>query len=148
NPRGGFMPTAYLADTEDTAYNLGRLLTILASLQDRAHEYELEGAGIVERYYGAASSAPASVFGLLWRLHQHHLRKVEQQGEKGFAAAQAIRARLAEVLGKFPPDGPGLPPRFPSQLTLEEQARFALGFYQQKAADLEAVRKLKEKPQP
>jgi CRISPR-associated protein Csd1 len=138
NPKGGFMPTPQLADTDDAAYNLGRLFCTLSALQDRAHEYQLEGPGIVERYYGAASSAPASVFAILWKLHNHHLRKLEQQGES--KAAAAIRGRIADIAAKFAPGGPNQPPKFPHQLNLEEQGRFALGFYQQKAADHQAIR--------
>lgn len=155
NPKGGFMPSPHLADTDDAAYNLGRLFCILSALQDQAHEYELEGAGIVERYYGTASSAPAGVFAVLWRLHNHHLRKLEQQGESGMKGAFAIRGRLADVVAKFPPGGPNQPPRFPPQLSLEEQGRFALGFYQQMAANRQAVRDAqaardpnKDKPKP
>ncbi len=134
------MPGPQLADTDDAAYNLGRLFQMLSALQDQAHEYELEGAGIVERYYGAASAAPAGVFAVLWKLHNHHLRKLEQQGEGGAKAAFAIRGRIADIVSKFPSGGPNQPPRFPPQLTLEEQGRFALGFYQQMAADRQAIR--------
>lgn len=141
---GEFMPTPQLCDTEDAAYNLGRLLRLLAALQDQAHEYELEGPGIIERYYGAASAAPANVFAILWKLHNHHLRKLEQQGEKGLRAASAIRGRIAEIMGKFGPGGANQPPQFPRQLSLEEQGRFALGFYQQLAADLQAIRESKK----
>jgi CRISPR-associated protein Csd1 len=140
NAKGGFMPEPQLADTDDAAYNLGRLLCILSALQDQAHEYELEGAGIVERYYGAASSAPAGVFAVLWKLHNHHLRKLEQKRESGGKAAFAIRGRIADIVSKFPSAGPNQPPRFPPQLTLEEQGRFALGFYQQMASDRQAMR--------
>ena len=140
NPNGGFTPMPQLADTDDQAYNLGRLLQIFSSLQDAAHEYELEGAGVVERYYGTASSAPAGVFAVLWKLHNHHLRKLEQQGDKGQGKASAIRTRIAEIVGKFSPAGPNQPPRFPRQLSLEAQGRFALGFYQQMAADKQAIR--------
>ena len=139
-PSGGFTPMPHLCDTDDAAYNLGRLLRLLSALQDAAHESELEGAGIVERYYGTASSAPASVFAVLWKLHNHHLRKLEQQGDNGKAAAFAIRNRVAEIVGKFPASGPGRPPQFPRQLTLEEQGRFALGFYQQMAFDQQVRR--------
>jgi CRISPR-associated protein Csd1 len=137
---GGFMPTPQLADTDDAAYNLGRLLCVLSALQDKAHDYQLEGPGVVERYYGTASSAPASVFAVLWKLHNHHLRKVEQQGPPGMKAAYAIRGRIADIVSRFPPGGPNQPPRFPPQLSLEEQGRFALGFYQQMAADRHAMR--------
>jgi CRISPR-associated protein Csd1 len=57
-------------ETNDPAYNCGRLLALFDDLQMRAHEFQLEGAGVVERYYGSASSAPNSAFGILWRLHQ------------------------------------------------------------------------------
>lgn len=138
------MPTAYLCETDDEAYNLGRLLRVLAALQDAAHDYELEGPGVVERYYGAASTAPANVFGVLWKLHVHHLRKLEQS-EKGRSTAYHIRSRLAEICGQFAPVGPGQPPRFPATLSLEAQGRFALGFYQQMAADRQAMRDAKAK---
>jgi CRISPR-associated protein Csd1 len=136
--KGGFMPAPYLCETDDAAYNLGRLLCILAALQDAAHDYKLEGPGIVERYYGTASAAPANVFGVLWKLHVHHLRKLEQ-GDGG-GAAYRIRNQIADVVAGFPPAGPNQPPQFPSTLTLEEQGRFALGFYQQMAADRRAKR--------
>lgn len=78
-------------ETDDPAYNCGRLLAIFDDLQMKAHEYRLEGAGVVERYYGTASSAPNSAFGILWRLHQHHLKKISRQGDKGKAASEAIK---------------------------------------------------------
>lgn len=127
-------------ETNDPAYNCGRLLAIFDDLQMRAHEYHLEGAGVVERYYGSASSAPNSAFGILWRLHQHHLKKVSRQGDKGKAAAEAIKRRIAEIAALFPQPKPNVPPEFPRAFSLVEQGRFALGFYQQKAAD-DAARK-------
>jgi CRISPR-associated protein Csd1 len=126
-------PQAY--DTDDAAYNCGRLLAIFDDLQMKAHEYQLEGAGVVERYYGSAASAPNSAFGILWRLHQHHLKKVSRQGDRGKAAAEAIKRRIAEIACRFPQPKPNLPPSFPRTFDLQAQGRFALGFYQQKAAD-------------
>jgi CRISPR-associated protein Csd1 len=130
-------------ETDDRAYNCGRLLAIFDDLQMRAHEFQLEGAGVVERYYGSASSAPNSAFGILWRLHQHHLKKVSRQGDKGKAAAEAIKRRIAEIAALFPQPKPNFPPEFPRAFSLVEQGRFALGFYQQKAADDAARRKAK-----
>ncbi len=128
-----FMPTYELADTPDPAYNLGRLLAVMENLQDRYHNYERKGAGIVERYYGTASSAPASAFPLLCRLARHHLSKLKKGEEKDKAAAYAIEKDIAEIFSKFQPTVAGQPPVFPRILTLEEQGKFALGFYQQKA---------------
>jgi CRISPR-associated protein Csd1 len=144
HPRKEFVPMSHLADTSDAAYNLGRLFAILSRLQDAAHEYQLKGAGVIERYYSGASTAPATVFGLLLRLHNHHLRKLEQQGDRGARAASAIRGKIAEVIGKFAADH-GQPPAFPRILTLEQQGRFALGFYQQEAAERQAIDDAKER---
>ncbi|MEO6726792.1 MAG: type I-C CRISPR-associated protein Cas8c/Csd1, partial [Blastocatellia bacterium] len=122
-------------ETNDPAYNCGRLLALFDDLQMRAHEFQLEGAGVVERYYGSASSAPNSAFGILWRLHQHHLRKISRQGDKGRAASEAIKRKIAEIAALFRQPAPLQPPQFPRTFSLQEQGRFALGFYQQKAAD-------------
>ncbi|MBM3435159.1 MAG: type I-C CRISPR-associated protein Cas8c/Csd1 [Bacteroidetes bacterium] len=128
-----FMPTYELADTPDPAYNLGRLLAVFENLQDKYHNYERKGAGIVERYYGTASSAPASAFPLLCRLARHHLSKLKKGEEKDKAAAYAIEKEITEIFSKFQPITAGQPPVFPRILTLEDQGKFALGFYQQKA---------------
>lgn len=127
---GDFMPTYELADTPDSAYNLGRLLAILEALQDKYHNYEKKGPGVVERYYSTASSAPASAFPILCRLARHHLSKVRREDDK---AAYWAEKRITEVMSKFQSVSLGKPPVFPRVLTLEEQGRFALGFYQQKA---------------
>ena len=127
------MPTYELADTPDAAYNLGRLLAVFENLQDKYHNYERKGAGIVERYYGTASSAPASAFPLLCRLSRHHLSKLKKGEEGDKAAAYAIEKDIVAIFSKFQPTVVGQPPVFPRILTLEEQGKFALGFYQQKA---------------
>ncbi len=62
----------------DEAYNCGRLLAVFEELQAAYHEYKLEGASVVEKYYGTAAASPNSAFGILWRLHQHHLKKVRR----------------------------------------------------------------------
>jgi len=122
-------------ETDDPAYNCGRLLAVFDDLQMKANEYKLEGAGVVERYYGSACSSPNSAFGILWRLHQHHLKKVSGQGQKGKSASEAIKRRIAGIASLFQPSAPNQPPQFPRTFNLQEQGRFALGFYQQKAAD-------------
>ncbi|MDH7600272.1 MAG: type I-C CRISPR-associated protein Cas8c/Csd1 [Sedimentisphaerales bacterium] len=125
------MPTYELADTSDTAYNLGRLLAVFEELQDRYHNYEKKGPRVVERYYAAASSAPAAAFPTRCRLARHHLSKVQRAKEKD---AYGIEKRIIEIMSKFQSASLGQPPTFPRVLTLEEQGRFALGFYQQKAS--------------
>ncbi|MCX6925199.1 MAG: type I-C CRISPR-associated protein Cas8c/Csd1 [Verrucomicrobia bacterium] len=127
------------ADTDDPAYNCGRLLAILAVAQDKAHDYKLEGAGVAERYFGTASSSPGSVFPLLLRLNRHHLDKISKSNR--FAGRERfIGEQIQGVCALFRPAKPGLPPMFPRTLDLQAQGRFALGFYQQMAADTAARR--------
>jgi len=122
------------ADTDDSAYNCGRLLAILAAAQDKAHEYKLEGAGVAERYFGTASVSPASVFPLLLRLNRHHLNKIGKSERFG-GHERFIQRQMEDILVLFKPEKPGTPPTFPRTLDLQSQGRFAIGFYQQKAAD-------------
>ena len=122
------------ADTEDAAYNCGRLLAILASTQAKAHNFKLEGAGVAERYFGTASVSPASVLPLLIRLNRHHLNKIRKSDRYG-SHEGFIQKQIEGVLSLFKPARPGLPPTFPRTLDLQAQGRFALGFYQQNAAE-------------
>ncbi|MGA4578237.1 type I-C CRISPR-associated protein Cas8c/Csd1 [Limisphaera sp. VF-2] len=124
-------------DTDDPAYNCGRLLAILAAAQDKAHEYKLEGPGVAERYFGTASVSPASVFPLLLRLNRHHLNKIAKS-ERFAGHERFISEQIQQVLTLFKPEKPGQPPAFPRTLDLQAQGRFALGFYQQQAADVAA----------
>jgi len=147
NRKGSVMEikSKLVADTADPAYNCGRLLSVFNSLQRSAHEGKLEGATIAERYFGSASASPSAAFSILWRLHQHHLKKLRQKGEKGQKAAHRIKETIAQICSRFAPQSPGESPELPRVLTLTEQGRFALGFYQQEAARAEAVRLWKQK---
>jgi CRISPR-associated protein Csd1 len=147
-----FMPEYQLADTNDASYNLGCLLSVLEALQKRSMRAgksrpvgaDKPNAGIIERYYGQASTAPALVFPYLLSLSRHHLSKLSKGNEKDKHAAKAIETTIINICKKFKatsPEGQGEPPKFPRLLDLERQGRFALGFYQQKAYDIEQVRK-------
>lgn len=121
-------------ETNDPAYNCGRLLAVLAEAQQKAHDYKLEGAGVAERYFGTACAAPASVFPLLLRLNRHHLnsirKSVRYQGHERF-----LEEAMQNILALFRPAEDQQAPAFPRVLNLQAQGRFALGFYQQQAAD-------------
>ena len=134
------MPRVHLAtDTPDQAYNLGRLLAIFARLQKKAHEGKLEGPGVVQRYYAGAASSPRTTFPVLINLHHHHLRKLEQRGETGVRTAEAFRAKVGDILKLIPCDSTGNID-FQAVFQLKDQARFALGYYQQHAYDRAASR--------
>lgn len=155
NGKEDFMPEYQLADTNDASYNLGCLLSILEALQKRSMRVGKAGsergpgkpnAGIIERYYGQASTAPALVFPYLLSLSRHHLSKLSKGNDKDKKAAWAIEQSMITICKKFTasPEEAGGPPKFPRLLDLERQGRFALGFYQQKAHDADQARKWKE----
>ncbi|GBD17248.1 hypothetical protein HRbin26_02167 [bacterium HR26] len=99
-------------------YLCGRLLAILEEAQLRAANFNLNRT-IVDRFYGAASTAPAATFGGLIRLATvAHLPEVGRD----------VRILLEDVLSMLDEAG-----GFPRVLTLPEQAEFALGFYHQRA---------------
>ena len=121
-------------ETDDPAYNCGRLLAVLAEAQQKAHDYKLEGAGVAERYFGTACAAPGSVFPLLIRLNRHHLNAISKSDRyKGHE--RFLEASIQNILALFRPGEGNQPPGFPRVLNLQAQGRFALGFYQQQAAD-------------
>ncbi len=142
------MPTYELADTPDPAYNLGRLLAVMDSLQKRSLRTNKEGggkkpslnAGVIQRYYGRASTAPAQVFPLLLGLSMHHFSKLSKGNESDKKASSSFEKRKEDILARFRANLAEAP-NFPRLLSLEEQGRFALGFYQQKAFDREQYRK-------
>lgn len=109
-------------DNTDPAYVCGRLLAVLDRIQYLA--LGRTNAGVVDKFYGTASSAPASVFGTLLHGAQNHLHKMQR--DKPGAHANLER-QLEEIMTPLQ--------SFPRTLTLEEQGLFALGFYHQRAAD-------------
>ena len=129
------------AKAEDAAYQCGRLLAVLAEAQAKAHDFQLEGAGVAERYFGTAMASPASVFPVLLKLNRHHLNNIRKSNKyKGHD--RFLDEAIQEVSTKIYP--------FPRTLDLHAQGRFALGFYQQKAADRvgrEAAKEEKESNQ-
>jgi CRISPR-associated protein Csd1 len=104
--------------SHDPAYLCGRLFAVF----DRLQYLALGGvnAGVVERFYASASSTPSLVMGRLFRNAQFHLAKAEG------GIAGNVRKDFEEITC-------ALGDNFPPSLTLEEQGRFALGYYHQKA---------------
>ncbi len=120
---------------EEPAYHCGRLLAELEELQRAA----IPGvkATIVDRYYGAASSTPASVFGTLMRNHNSHVGKIRKERP---GVGVAIQDRIGEITEKIGAS-------FPTTLTMRRQAIFALGFYHQRAhnrAEAKVAREARE----
>ncbi len=107
-------------NTESTnpGYRLGRLFAVL----EKAQQDALPGinATIKDRFFGAASATPRSVFPRLLRLAQHHMAKAEY----GYASDN----RIAEIMEGLPAES------LPAHLDLDGQAMFALGYYHQRNA--------------
>lgn len=102
-------------------YRLGRLFAVLERIQEEAAGgHGKINATIRDRFYGAASSTPATVFPLLLRLKNHHLGKIENVGRR-----RNLESLLGEIIN-------GLPPRFEPHLSMDGQGRFAVGYYQQR----------------
>ncbi len=111
-------------DTEETnaAYRLGRLFALYEQVQQTALGRDLN-VTIRERYFGAASATPASVFPILARSAMHHLSSIRKRGKSRLALR--FERQVESVLE-------GMSSAFPKSLRLEEQGRFAIGYYHQK----------------
>jgi CRISPR-associated protein Csd1 len=105
-------------------YLLGRLFAELESAQRGALGNEVN-ATLRDRYYGAASATPASVFPMLLRNLQHHLSNMRKKDKGGLA--HKIEGEIGTIID-------GLSDRFPRSLRIEDQGRFAIGYYHQSQA--------------
>jgi|CXWL01.1.fsa_nt_gi CRISPR-associated protein Csd1 len=105
------------------AYQCGRLLAVFAKLQ-----YEAlgdVGAGVIQRYYAAASVTPALIFGRLAKTSNFHLEKLRGR-ERDWRSWH--EHRIGEVMSR-------IDDHFPTTLQLTDQSLFALGYYHQLAED-------------
>lgn len=106
-------------DNPAPAYRLGRLFATLERVQEQAQPGI--NATIRDRYYGAASTTPVAVFTTLLRLKNAHLKKLRRDSSVAY-----YEKLIGEILSPLQ--------TFPRQLTLPEQAEFALGYYHQRQA--------------
>ena len=112
--------SAYLnPDHPESAYHCGRLLAFFSNLQ-RAALGDV-GAGVVQRYYVAASQTPGLILGRLTSNARNHLGKLEG------GLAHWYENQIADVMARLGDGAPRI-------LDLNGQGLFALGYYQQLAA--------------
>ena len=116
------------------AYLCGRLLATL----EQAQRLAMPGANttLVDRYYGTASTAPASVFGTLLQGAQAHLGKLRRDRPGAYHRLQQELEAILEGLATFP-----------RTLAMDEQALFALGYYHQRAHNRAQARAAGEREQ-
>lgn len=100
---------------KDPAYVLGREFAVLEQIQETANPGI--NTTIKDRYFNAACATPATIFPIIQKLKNSHIRKLEE-GQKIFFEKQ-----LTDLQGKLS--------EIPKNLTLEEQGVFILGYYHQ-----------------
>ena len=108
-----------MLDKENTnhGYLCGRLFAVLDKIQEEANRQH----SIRERYMNSASSTPAAVFSTILNLSNHHLEKLESEGRRVY-----FEKLKQEIISKIDADG------FHTQLDLQDQGRFFIGFYHQR----------------
>lgn len=107
----------------DPAYLCGRAFAILEAIQYTA--LPDVKATIGDKYFGTAMTAPASVLANLRRNANAHLKRLRRDKP---VACRALESRLSDIFGSFTDD-------LPAHLSPREQARFVIGYEQQRAAD-------------
>jgi len=98
-------------------YRLGRLFAVLERVQQAA--LGDINATIRDRFYGAASTNPVTVFPRLMKLKNYHLPKIESKGR-----VVNLEKEISEILSEVA--------SFPAHLSLEDQGRFAIGYYHER----------------
>lgn len=110
-------------DNQSPAYRCGRLLAELEYIQAKAQGKI--NTTLSDRYFGAASTSPRTVFPSLIRLaNQGHLPKIRKNYPNLFYYLQKQLAEIQAPIGV----------RYPPTLRLVEQGEFALGYYFQRAS--------------
>ena len=111
-------PIQPMLDKENTnqGYLCGRLFAVLDKIQEEANNQH----SIRERYMNSASSTPAAVFSTILNLSNHHAEKLNE-GRRIY-----FEKLVQEIICKIEADG------FRSQLDLQDQGRFFIGFYHQR----------------
>lgn len=106
-------------DTNNQAYNLGRLFSILEEIQSAANP--TINSTIKDRYFSSASSTPGAIFPFLFDLAQKHLKKLRIDNP-GFCIAK--QKEVTDILSKFEES-------FPARMTMQEKGAFQIGYYHQ-----------------
>lgn len=108
----------------EQAYVLGRLFAILELIQKDANPGI--NSTIRDRYFNSACATPASVFPILIKLKNSHLKKLERNSTGLRIQYEKI---ITELMGKLNMAETQI--GFPRRLYLEEQGKFMLGYYHQ-----------------
>lgn len=105
-------------ESREIPYVLGRLFAVLESIQMDASDGIK--ATIRDRYFNSACAAPASVFPVLMKLKNSHIKKLERSKKYLENDYEELLTKLMCKLDAYP-----------KRLSLEEQGKFILGYYHQ-----------------
>lgn len=104
-------------NNKNVGYRLGRLFAVLEKIQEEANQGI--NATIRDRFYGAVSATPMTVFPQLLKLKNHHLAKLKPGRKVNF------EKEIGEIFEEIMDD-------VPAHMSLNEQAQFAVGYYHQR----------------
>ena len=112
-------------NSKNIPYTLGRLFSVYEEIQKEANLGNPGNPGInttiKDRYFGSAAAMPATVFPILSKLAQKHLRKLSD-AQRVYLDKKVMT--LKSVLGE----------QYPAHMSLPEQGSFDLGYYHQTQA--------------
>ncbi|MDP3837512.1 MAG: type I-C CRISPR-associated protein Cas8c/Csd1, partial [Methylococcales bacterium] len=125
------IPMSLDVEEKNPAYRMGRLFAVIEDMQKKALGEKIN-ATIRDRYWGAASATPSLVFPSLMNNAKNHLskiRKTDSYGKtkkiSGEVLANILDWQVEQII-----DGIGT--SYPKNVSLEDQGRFAIGYYHQR----------------
>ncbi len=127
------IPMSLDIEEKNPAYRMGRLFAVIEEMQKKALGEEIK-ATIRDRYWGAASATPALVFPMLERNMMNHLSKIRKTdsypyGKDKTITGQKLASSLDWQVGQIKE---GMETSYPKNLNLQDQGRFAIGYYHQR----------------
>ncbi len=117
------LPMSLDVEELNVAYRMGRLFAVLESIQKQA--LKDINATIRDRYWGAASATPALVFPSLMRNAMNHLATIRKDEADKKHLASFFDWQIKDIEH-------GMPTSWPRNLNLQDQGRFAIGYYHQR----------------
>ena len=110
-------------DYPSTGYQLGRLLAVCEQIQSKATGSHKVNKSFTDRFFSALSTRPTVVF---QALITRTMTRLSQLGRTDNPTS--LRRRLTEIVGQI---GPG---DLEHSLSLDQQAKFALGYFHERQA--------------
>lgn len=102
-------------NSTNVSYNLGRLFALLENIQEKANPGL--NSTIKDRYFNSACATPKITFPIILKLSNAHLKKMDESSKIYF------NKQLIDIMSKIN--------EFPTNLLLENQGVFILGYYHQ-----------------